>query len=257
MTKSTGASGGTLSIWYLVAPATGSNNMIATFAGSTVYAYEIYSYYNAKQTGQLDNSSVANNLNITTLTGSIVPVLAGCMIFTASSWTNGAGAQPTSFTGVNANSAIQGASGSSGATLTSGDMGISINPVSITVVHTESGGSGLNGDRIGLVSIAPFTAPSFGYVVKSDARNSTSYGQITTTNFKYIAYLGVALSSVSVTQSVAVQHAGSVSNQSGLLATLQYFLSDTPGAIQTTAGTNSRKVGIGISATQLNINNNW
>ncbi|MHB1316361.1 MAG: choice-of-anchor R domain-containing protein [Minisyncoccota bacterium] len=89
-----------------------------------------------------------------------------------------------------------------------------------------------------------FTA---GRVYKTDANVSGFYN----------AFVGFANSTVSSGASIAVNIAGVDVNQTGLSIGSFYYLSDTAGAIQTSAGTNSRKVGIAISTTRLLITNSW
>lgn len=64
-------------------------------------------------------------------------------------------------------------------------------------------------------------------------------------------FIGFAQSSVSAGQSVSVVVSGIVSNLSGLTPGTTYYLSDTGGAITTSAGSISRKVGLAVSATEL------
>ena len=88
---------------------------------------------------------------------------------------------------------------------------------------------------------------STGVVVKADASvASTASG-----------FIGFANETVSNGASLKVVVAGAKSGLSSLTTGAQYYLSDTAGAISTSAGTVSRKVGIALSATQLLITNIW
>ena len=80
-----------------------------------------------------------------------------------------------------------------------------------------------------------------GRVYKTDA--STTLG---TTH-----YIGFAQAAISSVATGVIQVSGIWDGFSGLTPGAQYFLSDTPGAISTTAGTVSKKIGRALSATTL------
>ncbi len=65
------------------------------------------------------------------------------------------------------------------------------------------------------------------------------------------SFIGFAYESKSASQSCRVLLGPNVSNQSGLTAGTTYYLSDTFGAIATSAGSLSRKVGIALTTTKL------
>lgn len=71
------------------------------------------------------------------------------------------------------------------------------------------------------------------------------------------AIAGFASASAAIGASVDIIVAGVMSGFSGLSPGKQYYLQDSSGAIGTSAGSNTRKVGISISATQLVITNIW
>ena len=64
-------------------------------------------------------------------------------------------------------------------------------------------------------------------------------------------FIGFATTTVSADQTTPVVVAGIVTGLSGLSTGNTYYLSDTAGAIQTTAGTQSRKIGLALSSTTL------
>lgn len=68
-------------------------------------------------------------------------------------------------------------------------------------------------------------------------------------------FIGFAPSSISSGATGSVTVGGIVTGLSGLTPGTHYFVSNTAGAIQTTAGTNSKKVGIALSTTTLLIKN--
>lgn len=80
-----------------------------------------------------------------------------------------------------------------------------------------------------------------GYVYKAEADKTDSY-----TNF-----IGFATETVASLASLPVNVGGIVESLSGLSIGSTYFLSDTAGAIATTAGTNSVKIGTAISTTEI------
>jgi len=64
-------------------------------------------------------------------------------------------------------------------------------------------------------------------------------------------FMGFALAAISSSQSGDIQSSGIVGGFTGLTVGSTYYLSDTAGLISTSAGSQSRKVGIAISTTQL------
>ena len=67
------------------------------------------------------------------------------------------------------------------------------------------------------------------------------------------SFVGFAVTDVADTTAFALQHLGVVSGFTGLDLGAEYYLSDTPGAISTTAGTYKKLIGIAISATEIKI----
>lgn len=73
---------------------------------------------------------------------------------------------------------------------------------------------------------------------------------------RYQNFVGFASESIAISASGKVSISGIITGLSGLTPS-QYYLSDTAGAISTSAGSNTRKVGIAISTTELLITNTW
>ena len=73
---------------------------------------------------------------------------------------------------------------------------------------------------------------------------------------RYENFIGFASETVATNASVKVKLSGEISGLSGLTVG-QLYLSDTAGAVSSSAGTNSRKVGIALSTTKLIITNIW
>lgn len=108
-----GAGGFQTSLWYLIAPATGANNVVISAPSSTRIAGSTGSYTGVLQTSPIDSSAVNNDPgpgNVTTLTKSTTVVASNCWVFMGGScdnsgpFTGGAGATvrfaaPTTETG--------------------------------------------------------------------------------------------------------------------------------------------------------------
>lgn len=71
------------------------------------------------------------------------------------------------------------------------------------------------------------------------------------------SFLGFASATVATGETLTIKTVGIDSLQSGLTVGNVYYLADSYGGIQTSAGSNSRKVGIAISTTQILITNIW
>jgi hypothetical protein len=110
---------------------------------------------------------------------------------------------------------------------------------------------------MGLISIAPKTAAVLGAVVNTTASNTAATYADNFSGYRTNAFLGVSVGSASAGGTVTAVINGIVTGLSGLTPALQYYLSNTGGAISTTIGTVTRKIGIAISTTQLLITNNW
>ena len=85
-----------------------------------------------------------------------------------------------------------------------------------------------------------------GYIGKAEADISGRYQN----------FIGFATETKAIDTVAQVSIAGIITGLSSLTPS-QYYLSDTAGAIATSAGSNTRKVGIAISATALYITNLW
>ena len=216
------------SVFTLVAPSTGANNITFTNS-SSAYEMSIYSFYNCVQS--IDNSATAAASSQTvTLTAQGGVEITGVA---ASSAPTGGG---------NMLSNQQTTSGQSVYHILSGDSNQIVGSLSFTVSAT-------GGSHILSVGLAPVTTPSYGYVVKSSAASTTNAAQPN----KYSTFLGFATSSVATNASVGVMLTGIVTGLTSLSPLVTYFLSDTAGSISTTTGTNSKKIGESISTTSLNI----
>lgn len=235
--------------YYLNAPATGANNLIVTLGSSGTAEITIASYYNVSQSGQPENTSKVggsgNSATIaisTTSNGALVVALGG----TSSGGSGGSGVTWTN--AANNNVTI---GGTTSPTSSIGDSGI-IYPASQTfsVTYATTFGGSFTPGIINL-SLAPVTAPSSGGVTPSSSATKTTGQNL------YTAFMGFASNSVSAGGTEKVITNGVVTGLSSLTPNVDYFLNDGSGTIGTSAGTNSRKVGISLSTTSLLITNIW
>lgn len=73
---------------------------------------------------------------------------------------------------------------------------------------------------------------------------------------RYQNFIGFATKTIAIDASTPVKISGEFGGLSGLTIG-PIYLSDTPGAVSSSAGTNTRKVGIALSATKLLLTNIW
>jgi hypothetical protein len=64
-------------------------------------------------------------------------------------------------------------------------------------------------------------------------------------------FIGFAIETITSGNAIKIVVSGYDDNQTGLTVGSTYYLSDTPGAIATSAGSQSRKIGLAISATEI------
>lgn len=212
----------------LLNPASGANTLAITLSASA-------------QTNYVSSAamSYANVSAFSTVTGAAtnsvsygVPGLGVLLV-------SGTG-QNIGTSSVNNNNNYQTGGLNSFAVISSADSGIAHTASSATVTY---GGAGL----ICVVGLTPFTSPTYGYVVKSSSATPANGVNLN----KYTTFLGFAKSTVSAGQSLNVTTSGIATGLSSLTPLLTYYLNDTAGTIGTTAGTNSKKVGLSLSTTSL------
>jgi hypothetical protein len=218
-----------IAFWYIVAPTTGTNNLIFTATGSTSLHFNIYSYYNVAQTG-VPETSTSGTSSSAAASASLTPLTNGALIMGATYDGTPSGSAYTN--NLLANSQIS-----------SGDSGVLYPPSSQTM--SETGGS--NNNAVILISLQPVAAGSSARVYTS------SSAQAITAN----SFTGIAQSTVTVGQTLNILTNGIDTNQLSLTIGALYYLNDTPGNIGTSAGTVSRKAGIATSATSILITNIW
>lgn len=235
--------------YYLNAPATGANNLVVTLGSSGTAEITIASYYNVSQSGQpeVSNSQVGSGNSaakaITTIAnGALVVALGG-------TGSGGSGAGPSSITNAPNNQITNSATLSPTSIIA--DTG-AVYPAAqtFTTTYVSNFGGSFSNSIINL-SLAPATAPTGGAVVPASSATMTVGANL------YSSFIGFAQSSVSAGSTVVVTTDGVATGLSGLTAGLQYFVNDTAGTIGTSAGTNSRKAGIALTATTIEVTNIW
>lgn len=227
------SSGSWVHTFYLVAPATGANNLVISNLNTTeTIRYFIYSYYNASQSTINGHTISAGTVSVS---ASVTPTVDGCLIF---GFTFNMDAGLTSTSGI-ANNSLTPASG-----YQSGDSGQIFPPTSQTV-----NGQGITANRIvsATICIAPFTTPVY-RIFKASSLSLTS--------FRFI-FLGFPNASATSGGTVDLNVFGIINALSGLTPLAAYYLNDTNGTYGKSAGTNIKKIGVAISTTQLLLTNNF
>lgn len=219
--------------YVLVAPATGTNSLVVTYSGSaTEQTVQWWSLFNASQSS-VPETHVSDKNSASTL--SLSTIANGALVITAS----------MSNSGTNGGSAIY-ENAQTTASIISWDSS-QVFPAATSVFLSKT--STTAGSF--MLSIAPVTSVTYSVSPSSSASTTNQYYN------RYSAFIGFANASVSGNTSVTVVVGGVVSGMSGLAQGQQYYLNDTAGTIGVSPGTNTRKVGIAISTTQLLITNNW
>lgn len=233
--SSAGIEGG---LFYLVNPTVGANNLTytVTSAGGGYtgrIAVQVYSIYNA--TYSTSNKAVTSQTSIT----EVIPTYGDCIGFAFKGGAPGSATQTSSELPNNNqsgnNTRLGYFSGMSDIIDVGGSSSITFNPGTYSTY-----------DQIYSISFTPVNAPTTGYAKLATASNA----YLGTTD-RYVKFLGFATTSASVTQTVYIKTDGYVSGLSGLSTNSLYYLSNTKGVVATSAGTNSKKIGIALSATTL------
>lgn len=224
--------------YYLSAPSTGANNLTISLSGGSAYvAY--YSVYNVSQSSQPEawnsnGGSTANNLSLSTIAN-------GAMMFSALA--AGGGGYTISGTGAYANAL------NSGPSWVYANTSGQVFPAATSITYSNSNNAQW---AKFMLSLAPANPPVDGGVKLASSASATSQFQ----NL-YDTFIGFANANSTIGNPIAVTTVGQQTGLTSLVPEKLYYLSDTPGAISTTAGTNTRKVGISTSSTTLVITNNW
>lgn len=244
-----GGTSESLSIFTLVAPSTGANNLVITgLSGSEAVNYSIHSYYNAKQTS--NPAVTASNISAAaqgSISASITPATAGALVYTC---VQENGNLTTTFSNLSGNQQQIGSLPGNTGKFTAGDS-YQLGPsAAITVSATASGGS--PDWAIGTISIEPFTTPAYA-VYKASSAAGSSYNS--NQPYKSSSFIGFVSNSPSLGGAATIVLQGVVIGLSGLAAPSIYYLQDVAGTIGITPGTITRKIGIALSTTTLLITN--
>jgi hypothetical protein len=187
----------------------------------------VYSLYNVAQTGTVDTSAYSGNSSgITSI--ALTQAVRNGMIFTSSQSTVGDNAL------TNQNSETSGSTKNY-----CGLSGISKDAGSKTVTLTST-----------ITCASLILVPSSTYatrVVKASASTPTNTAEET----KYLNFIGFNQTTAVSGATLSVKTSNVASGFSGLIIGRPYYLANTAGTIALTAGSNSKKVGVAVSATEL------
>ena len=239
-------------MYILFAPANGTNNLVInganTGGSSCQFSGVVYSYYNVSNSG-VDGHTVLQYPSSPS-SMSLTPTNSGTLFLSFyNGTTTSSGSQSAGDNMKNNGQSVQIGFGS-GQTmyLLAGDGGISMPKKAVTSVCTYGGNlTAWSGCMLGLI---PVTAPVLGVAPSSSASVTNSCNM----NL-YDGFIGFANSSVSSGSTVNVTMVGLMTGLSGLVYGMKYYLADSAGTIGIAAGTNSRKIGIAYSATEMLIVN--
>lgn len=211
--------------FYLQAPSTGINNLVISCSATTPVSWWANSYYNVSQTSQPESStSLTTGASMTLTTANYFDLAVGVKV--------GTGSTGNGFT----NNIVY-----DGFNTTAGDTG-TLTYTGTTATFTSTGGEGV------AIVLSPFTASGTTQgVVKASATTATFAN----------SFIGFASATTARGSAVSVVVSGTVTNLSGLTAGTQYYLSNTFGALSSSAGAVTRKVAIALSSTSALITNIW
>lgn len=232
-------------------PPIGTKTVRCTFSGDSSYVnITAHSYYNVDTTALAshDWTDSVGTTEPTTWLEMPYPIYYGTMYVTVVR--SNSNTLPGSISNVFDNTLSY--SGGSSPGYLAGDSGLVFpNYPKVTV------GAGTNSRVVMSVGLTPKNTGIIS-IVKTSASTPTNDCNMN----KYTSFVGFATESKTVGQSCKVQISGVVTNpnvapNTGLAPAKPYYLKDTAGGIALTAGTNSRKVGLGVSDSQLLITNIW
>lgn len=235
-----------LSSFILPAPTVGTNSVVINgLTNAQNYSYAIFSYYQVNQSALPDNKTTTTSAATGNLSLALTPVADGSLIL-GCAMVAGTGLT-ISFTGLPNHSSQTTITGHQ---MIAGDAGTGFTSVgtALTAIFNTNDLSGVN-KSFNLISLQPVSTPAYGVVNASSAVD----------NNRCRSFIGFAAATQATPGSaILVTTGGTNSNQSGLKMMQQYYLNDSNGTIGITAGTISRKVGIGGAvATEIQITNIW
>lgn len=221
-------------IFMLLAPDTGSNTLAFTGHNGLTYGISVWTGYGFTQSYTPDATQHTTG-SASTFSGNVTTVSSGDWIVSChNAATGGTIVAGTNFSlraGTDGRSAI-------------GDSNTGIVPAGST---TTSGSSNTSQPYSWYqIALSPITAPAPKAYKASASATGTSNG-----------FIGFASAAASAQSTVNCIIAGVVSNFSNIGLSSQYYLANTAGTISTSAGSVTRKVGIGVSTTDILITNIW
>lgn len=236
-----GSSAGYIKRWFLAAPTVGAINVVIT--GTSFYAAVVRSFYNASQSAPTQfatGNSVSGGL---VTCGALTPSNNCSMILVtgfSTQMTSSSGTASIDTYSVNNTTSISGAY-----CYASAWSGVKWVASSMTGSVTFASGSGFWAMGAVACVIAPATAPTTGLLKASAASGINGVGSLAN-------WVGFSTGTFAIGAATARMYTmGSLPLFSGLAAGTPYYLSNTPGALSTSAGTTSKKIGVAISATTL------
>lgn len=237
MTRIGGTSTSGTQVYFLANPASGTANIsvTCTVSGGPSFnaAFLGYSYYNASSSSPTIASG-SSTASLAVTPGSIAFMTAGGF---------GSGYTVPTFTEATLN--YDGIDFAGVAYIASANSA----EIPVTNTFTLHIGSGTTGNLFCLC-IAPVTVTATNYIRLASAAGFPSAPS------GYEKFIGFSLTNSTVGNPITVQYGGVVTGLSGLTAGSIYYLGNTPGTISTSAGTNTKFVGIAITTTSLLIINN-
>lgn len=236
--------GNCIAVGVLPAPPTGSNAFALSVSGAGGLINGIFyqSIYNASQatTPNAANQNCFSTVSTGSPTITVNPTVDGCVSFGVGYLGNSNNAgTPTGNIYNSNNSAVNNPAyfmGNSGVTNLFG--------ASTNMVLSSSGATNSNWN-ICAISIAPISTPVAG------VRNASS----ATTDLRNTGFVGFAQNSATIGNPIAVIAGGIVTGLSSISTGAPYYLNDINGTYGINPGTQTRKIGIGFSLTQLLITN--
>lgn len=228
--------------YYLIAPTIGTANVAVTSSSGNLKIWA-WSLYNCLQSSQPDVSG-QNTGTGNTASGSVTTVANGTrIVFYAC---NGTVASSDGNTGNPVN--LGGGELGNNTPNPNGHTGLS-NIIATPAATTQS------------IDWTSAISPAWG-VIQVSVKPATTYSQVlgkasAATAATANGFIGFAKKDITARTKGEIIIGGTAPGFSGLTIGTQYYLSDTAGAIQTTAGTVSRKVGIAVSSDKIEITNIW
>lgn len=248
----TSVGGQALTILYITSPTTGSNTLNLTgFQSNEQFGYAIYSYYNVSTSSPFQQNPSTSAGSAASVSQSVTPQTLASLLLSAVLATTATSGHTYTLTGMSGNQ-IAAFDTATGFPFMSGDNFITSNLSSKTISSAISPGTA---DFVLItLELNPSASASF-RAFKASAAAATTYGYDVA--WKSNAFIGYAENAANVGSIVSVTIAGTATGFASLATGTQYYLSNTSGSVATTAGTNTRKVGIALSTTEMLDTNIW